>query len=211
MKYKLIKDLVDRVEEFHKENKSDSLDDFRYWLNEQAYKKDSPTKLFSQEKKQVYDLENEISKQIILLSRFSKQMIRKGLTLFPELMNEEFTYLYRLMSYPSLTKMELVSKNGHEKQTGIMIIKRLVSSSLIEEFSDEQDKRITRLKITDKGKQMFTNSVQDVTTTAKVLSAKLSKTEKNQLLALLKKLNDFHFMVYNHHKKSSIEEISELV
>ena len=40
------------------------------------------------------------------MGRFSKQMIRKGLSDFPTLANEEFTYLYRLKDEPSLTKMQ---------------------------------------------------------------------------------------------------------
>jgi hypothetical protein len=42
------------------------------------------------------------------------------------LANEEFTYLYRLMDEETLTKMQLVERNAHEKQTGIEIIKRMV-------------------------------------------------------------------------------------
>lgn len=211
MNYQLISDLIDKVAEFHQQSNSNSLEDFRHWLNEQAYQKDNPTVLLDETNQKVYNLENEIAKQVILLNRFSKQMIRRGLADFPDLLNEEFTYLYRLMAYDSLSKMELVAKNGHEKQTGMMMIKRLVHSGLLEEFADPQDKRATRLRVTPEGKKLFNESIQEVTHTARVLSATLSISEKKQLLTLLKKMNDFHFMVYHHHKKSSIREIGELI
>ncbi|WP_258931879.1 MarR family transcriptional regulator [Flavobacterium oreochromis] len=82
-------------------------------------------------------------------------MIRRGLKDFPQLANEEFTYLYRIIDESSLTKMQLIERNAHEKQTGIEIIKRLVKNDLLEEFPDDHDKRITRLRITQKGEKLF--------------------------------------------------------
>jgi DNA-binding MarR family transcriptional regulator len=145
------------IDEFQKEkNKSNAtIEEFRIWLNEKAYNAVNPTELFKKENQKVFDLENEIAKQVILLGRFTKQMIRRGLKDFPHLANEEFTYLYRLMDEETLTKMQLVERNAHEKQTGIEIIKRMVKNNLVEEFPDENDKRTTRLKLTDLGKKHF--------------------------------------------------------
>lgn len=211
MNYLLLKEIIDELEEFDQKKGSSSLEDFRFWLNEKAYQKTNPTELFKKEHQKVFDLENEIAKQVILLGRFSKQMIRRGLKDFPQLANEEFTYLYRLMDENSLTKMQLVERNAHEKQTGMEIIKRLVKNKLVEEFPDDNDKRITRVKITDFGKKIFSKSVQDVTVTSRILSAKLDENEKNDLLSLLKKLNEFHFNVYHEHKNSDIQEINDLI
>ena len=206
--------LISEVKEFEQSShykNGHSTDDFRVWMNEKAYQKENPTKLFLKHQHDVFDLENEICKQIILLGRFSKQMVRRGLNDFPMLANEEFTYLYRLMDYDSLTKMQLVEKNAHEKQTGLEIIKRLIKSGLIEEYQDVDDKRSKRVKVTVLGKDVFSKSVQDVTFTSRVLSAKLSDEEKQDLLVILKKLNDFHFTVYHDHKNESIKEINALI
>lgn len=186
-------------------------EDFRLWLNDQYYRSQSPRFISEDENKEVNDLENEIAKQVILLGRFTKQMVRRGLTGFPELCNEEFTYLYRLVDEPMLTKMQLIEKNAHEKQTGTEIIKRLVKYGLVEELSDPNDKRVKRLKITKIGRETFDKSVQNVSMTSRVLSAKLSDDEKNQLLKTLKKLNEFHFNVYFEHKDSDIEGINALI
>lgn len=206
--------LLLKVKEFEQEtpNKSMiSIDDFRLWLNEKTYQATNPTVLFQKENKIVYDIENEIAKQVILLGRFSKQMIRRGLKDFPQLSNEEFTYLYRIIDENSLTKMQLIERNAHEKQTGIEIIKRLVKNELLEEFQDEKDKRITRLNITSKGKTIFNESVSEVTKISRVLSAKLEEKEKKELLSILKKLNEFHFNVYHNHKESNIDTINDLI
>lgn len=211
MNYKLLHELIDHLEKFDQEKKTDSVEDFRIWLNEKHYESQSPKFISEQEKHQVFDLENEIAKQVILLGRFSKQMIRRGLQDFPQLANEEFTYLFRLVNEPDLTKMQLVEKNAHEKQTGMEIIKRLVKNGLVKELSDESDKRIKRLQITSDGKEMFEKSLQDVTVVSRVLSAKLSDNEKDELLRLLKKLNEFHFTIYHEHKTSDIGAINSLI
>lgn len=207
-------DLIKEVQEFEQSPsyKDDvSLDDFRTWMNEKAYQKENPTKLFQKFPHEVFDVENEICKQVILLGRFSKQMIRRGLTDFPMLANEEFTYLYRLMDYESLTKMQLIEKNAHEKQTGIEIIKRLIKSGLITEYQDEIDRRAKRLIVTNLGKEIFNQSVSNVTYIAKIVSANLSSEEKTSLLKVLKKLNEFHFTVYHEYRNVNLLELEKLM
>lgn len=206
--------LLLEVQEFENSgsSKNDStIEDFRNFLNDKYYKSQSPRFISESEHNKVNDLENEIAKQVILLSRFTKQMIRRGLQDFPELYNEEFTYLYRIKDEPLLTKMQLVEKNAHEKQTGMEIIRRLVKNNLLEEIRDSKDKRVTRLKISELGKKYFDQSVESVSITSRVLSAKLDIEEKNNLLKTLKKLNEFHFNVYHQYKDSDITEINNLI
>lgn len=186
-----------------------TVEDFRMWLNDRKYRKESPTKLFKNEEHEVSFTENEICKQVLLLGRYSKQLIRKGLGDFPELANEEFTYLYRLKDEPNLTKIQLIERNGHEKQTGTQIIKRLLEYELVEEKNDSEDKRSKRLNITEKGKDYFHRSVEKVNITSKILSGKLQEKEKSELLELLKKLNDFHATIYSQYKNFNIEELNE--
>lgn len=206
--------LLLEVQEFENSGRSkndSTIEDFRNFLNDKFYKSQSPRFISESEQKKVNDLENEIAKQVILLSRFTKQMIRRGLQYFPELYNEEFTYLYRIMDEPLLTKMQLVEKNAHEKQTGMEIIRRLVKNNLLEEIPDSKDKRVTRLKISELGRKYFDQSVESVSITSRVLSAKLDIEEKNNLLKTLKKLNEFHFNVYHQYKDSDITEINNLI
>lgn len=205
-------DLLNQVKEFeHSEacKPNSTVDDFRVWMNDKKYADESPTKLFKNENHQVSFTENEICKQVLLLGRYSKLLIRKGLGEFPELANEEFTYLYRLKDEPYLTKIQLIEKNGHEKQTGTQIIKRLLEAGFLEEKNDEDDKRSKRLNLTKKGEEIFHASVSNVNLTSKILSGKLDKDEKNELLRILKKLNEFHYHIYIDYKNSNINQISE--
>lgn len=205
-------DLLHQVKEFEHSDacKSNStVDDFRVWMNDKKYADESPTKLFKNENHQVSFTENEICKQVLLLGRYSKLLIRKGLGDFPELANEEFTYLYRLKDEPFLTKIQLIEKNGHEKQTGTQIIKRLLEAGFLEEKNDKDDKRSKRLNLTKKGEEIFHASVSNVNLISKILSGKLDKVEKNEFLRILKKINEFHYHIYVDYKNSDINQISE--
>lgn len=188
-----------------------SLDDFRLYLNQKAYEHENPRNLTEKFDLDVYDLENEIAKQVIMLGRYSKQLIRKSLESHPSLVNEDFTYLFRMMDYDSLTKMQLIEKNAHEKQTGIEIIKRLVKNGLFAESPDEHDKRSTRITVTPKGKKVFRESMQDITVVSKIMCGQLDDKEKKSLLSSLKKLNTFHHTVYCNYKNEDTSEILKLI
>ncbi|MXV37819.1 winged helix DNA-binding protein [Flavobacteriaceae bacterium Ap0902] len=212
MNYDLLHSIINSLEAFEEDSTGNvDLDDYRRWLNEKAYLKESPKKLAKKFNLEVNELENEICKQVILLSRYAKSTIKKGLEDYPELVNEDFTYLYRLMDYDSLTKMQLIDKNGQEKQTGLEIIKRLIKHGLIDEFQDPDDGRSRRLTVTKKGKKVFKESMKEVTLTSKVLGGNLTVKEKETLLNLLIKLNHFHEVVYTKHKDSTIQEIENLL
>ncbi len=203
-------DLLHQVKDFENSEACkphSTVEDFRLWLNDRKYREESPTKLFKNEEHEVSFMENEICKQVLLLGRYSKQAIRRGLKDFPELANEEFTYLYRLKDEPDLTKMQLIERNGHEKQTGTQIIKRLLESGMVAEKNDEKDKRSKRLNLTQKGEKMFHQSVNKVNITSKFLSGQLDDGEKTALLNLLKKLNEFHGHFYKEDKSSDLETL----
>lgn len=198
MELNLIIDILSELDTFKKNQPSaqTSLDDFRLYLNEKAYEKETPRNLTGKFKLEVNDLENEIAKQVIMLGRYSKHLIKKSLENHRDLVNEDFTYLFRLMDYPSLTKMQLIEKNAHEKQSGIEIIKRLVRNGLFVESPDKEDKRSTRISVTEKGKKVFQESMKDITVVSKIMCGKLDESEKEHLLISLKKLNTFHHTIY---------------
>ncbi|MGI9526049.1 MAG: MarR family winged helix-turn-helix transcriptional regulator [Weeksellaceae bacterium] len=212
MNYDLLQNIIESLKEFEQSTSVNAnLEDYRQWLNEKAYIRESPKKLADKYDLEVNELENELCKQVIMLSRYAKSTIKKGLEDYPDLVNEDFTYLYRLMDYESLTKMQLIDKNGQEKQTGLEIIKRLVKNGLVREFQDPDDGRSRRVAATAKGKKLFKTSMNEVTLTAKILGGNLSVQEKKILLKLLIKLNQFHEVIYHQHKDASIQEIEKLL
>lgn len=213
MELNLIIDIITELDHFQKlqPNSQKTLEDFRLYLNEKAYEKETPRNLNDKFDLRVNNLENEIAKQVIMLGRYSKHLIKKALENHPDLVNEDFTYLFRLMDYPSLTKMQLIEKNAHEKQSGIEIIKRLVRNGLIDENPDQDDKRSTRISVTEKGKKVFLASMKDITIVSKIMCGKLNHQEKESLLESLKKLNTFHHTIYTNLKNEEPKNILKLV
>ncbi len=213
MELNLIIDILTELDTFQKNQPSTqtSLEDFRLYLNEKAYEKETPRNLTEKFDLDVFDLENEIAKQVIMLGRYSKHLIKKSLENHPDLVNEDFTYLFRLMDYPSLTKMQLIEKNAHEKQSGIEIIKRLVRNGLFVESPDKDDKRSTRISVTAKGKKVFQESMKDITVVSKIMCGKLDESEKENLLTSLKKLNTFHHTIYTNLRNEEPIELLKIV
>jgi DNA-binding MarR family transcriptional regulator len=213
MELNLIIDILTELDTFQKTQPSTqtSLEDFRLYLNEKAYEKETPRNLTDKFDLDVFDFENEIAKQVIMLGRYSKHLIKKSLENHQDLVNEDFTYLFRLMDYPSLTKMQLIEKNAHEKQSGIEIIKRLVRNGLFVESPDKDDKRSTRISVTEKGKKVFQESMKDITVVSKIMCGRLNDSEKENLLKSLKKLNTFHHTIYTNLRDEEPGELLKMV
>lgn len=213
MELNLIIEIITELDHFQKlqPNNNATLEDFRLYLNEKAYHKENPKNLSKKFDLDVFNFENEIAKQVIMLGRYTKHLIKKGLENHNDLVNEDFTYLFRLMDYPSLTKMQLIEKNAHEKQSGIEIIKRLVRNELIVESPDPDDKRSTRISVSEKGKAVFVESMKDITIVSKIMCGKLTFAEKENLLEYLKKLNTFHQTIYTNMKNDEPVKILKLV
>lgn len=213
MELNLIIDILSELDSLQKKQPGTqvTMEDFRLYLNEKAYEQENPRNLTEKYDLEVFDLENEIAKQVIMLGRYSKHLIKKSLEKHPDLVNEDFTYLFRLMDYPSLTKMQLIEKNAHEKQTGIEIIKRLVRNGLLSESPDKEDKRSTRISVTDKGRKVFDESMKDITVVSKIMCGQLDQAEKESLLDSLKKLNTFHHTVYTNLRNEEPKKILKMV
>lgn len=190
-------------------NKKSSVSDFAAWVNEQTYQKEKAENTPLTENIGNYALEVEISTLVICLNRYSRLLIKKGLIKFPQLVSEDFTYLYTLMDVESMTKIQLIEKNVHEKPTGLEVIKRLLKHGLVDERNDEIDKRSKRVFLTDKGKALFFATIEQMNKVALIVSGNLTHNEKKQLHTLLKKLEDFHNPIYLSHKEISIDQLVE--
>lgn len=214
MNLDLLIEVLKEVNEFELSSSYKSnctVEDFRIYLNEKAYQNDTPQELNHKLGIDIFKIENEIAKETFLLSRYAKILVKKAMENHPDLVSEDFTYLFRMMNYESLTKSQLIEKNAHEKQTGIEIIKRLVKNGLLEEFPDENDKRSVRIKVSEKGKKVFFESMNDVSSVSKIMCAKLTDEEKQNLLSYLKKLNTFHHNVYLNFRNEDLGEIKKLL
>ena len=212
MNFELLTNIIEAFKQHQlSENSSDknSLTDFAKWINNQEEIKSEVELVLPTAHISNYQIEVEISTMVISLNRYSRLLIKKGLIGFPELVSEDFTYLYTLMDVESMTKIKLIEKNVHEKPTGLEVIKRLLKHGLVAEKNDEHDKRSKQVFLTDKGRALFFATIEQMNKIAKVVSGDLSQNEKKQLHRLLKKLANFHNPIYLSNKEVSIDELVE--
>ena len=105
---------------------------------------------------------------------------------------EGFSFIYHLSLGDSYRKMELIKMHLIEPPSGIEILKRLLKKQFIEEFDDPDDKRATRVRITERGKkeiQVVLPKMQEVFSS---MTADMSLNEKLHVVSFLKHMNDYH-------------------
>jgi DNA-binding MarR family transcriptional regulator len=153
------------------------------------------------------NIDVEISKGVVLLYRYARTWIKKGMDHHPELINEDFTYLYSLIREGNMTKTQLIAHNLHEKSSGMEIIKRLLALKIIEEKTNENDRRSKELFVTDKGNKLFQDSWKTTQNIARLITGNLDNKEKEQLVKILNKLHEFHNPLFLDRDKNDISTL----
>jgi MarR family transcriptional regulator, lower aerobic nicotinate degradation pathway regulator len=217
MNYDLLKEIVINLERFEQESepKKGSLKDFGLWLSEQQnadYQSNNGvmevSNLVPEDIKLTADQpEVVIGKLLTFLSRYLKIYFKKGLEGSLLTTGDDFSYLATLLNKGSLTKTELILLSAHEKSSGMEVIKRLLNNELIEQTDDEKDKRSKRITLSQKGMGVLMQSFEAMEKVGKIASGDLTNQEKNQLVYLLKKLDNFHNDIYLNHREKGLDEI----
>jgi MarR family transcriptional regulator, lower aerobic nicotinate degradation pathway regulator len=213
MDYDLLIDLVQALKNYQltsTEAAKANLESFSNWLAKTVKKEPvqvEPNPFTTSEN----EINVEIARLVIGMSRYAKALIKKAIVDYDELIGEDFTYLYSLIDVESLTKTELIEKNVHEKATGLEIIKRLINHQLIEEKQDVTDKRSKRVWLTEKGRQLCFKSFEQLNKVSAIVTGNLLQDEKLTLLHVLQKLRDFHDPIFLHEKDKSLEELLKKV
>lgn len=149
----------------------------------------------------------DISILIVLLFRYAKGYIRKAMKNSEIKTADEFSFLITLLTYESLTKIELINTQIMEKTSGMEIINRLINTGFIEQSRDENDKRSMRIKITPKGKSEIINVLPQMQTVSKIVVGNLNEDEKNYLNYLLTKLDHYHNNIFQNKRDCELNEI----
>lgn len=155
--------------------------------------------------------ESDVAVLLSFLSKYLKAYTKKALEASKISTPEEFGSLVTLMRYESLTKTELILKQAIEKPSGVEIIKRLIKMELIYEFPDETDRRSVRVATTEAGKATIRAVLPKMLEVSTLVKGNLSSSELRTLIYILKKLDDFHFNIFDNglQKSLSISEIIE--
>jgi len=154
-----------------------------------------------------YQLDNNIGRLFVYMSRYAKSYIKKTLEGTPLQTGEDFTALAILLTHEHLSKTELISYNLQEKTSGMEVIRRLVAAGLVRQWDNVEDKRGKHIGITGEGRKLLYRVFVEMGHVSKMITGNLTEAEKMQLLYLLQKLENFHF---EHHEKKTILSKADL-
>ncbi len=212
-RYKLIKILIDKIEEFEKKDSSDDIKKFYSFLNGELYPR-SEKKI-----KNHYDFSNgqsieikdyaevEFATLLVSLNRFAKHYTKKALEELSFRSIDEFGLLALLMKEKNMLKSELIHENLIEISSGSEMLKRLIKSGLIKEYPDSKDKRAKRISLTEKGIKEILAAFSRMQQVANIISACLSDEEIQSSLKVFNKLSQFHLKIREADKNATLDEL----
>jgi DNA-binding MarR family transcriptional regulator len=214
-KSEILTTLITRFFSFDDEmgkNEEYSIDEFIGYLNAKSGSQELTMREISGENKGWFKDEyrnttSDISILIVLMNHYAKWYIKKVLRESHLQTPDEFSFLITLMTYDSLSKSELITKQVMEKTSGSEVIRRLIKRGLIVESSDENDKRSVRVSITQSGREEILRILPLMSKVTKIVVGNLSSEEINTLSYLLKKLDYFHNGIYLNKRDQSLSEI----
>jgi DNA-binding MarR family transcriptional regulator len=189
-----------------------TLEDFIGYMNSQSSgSKSTIRKIGGDEEKWIEEKHvtqnSDIAVLLVLMSRYAKVYFKKAIKNSLIQTQDEFSFLITLMTFESLTKTELITKQIMEKTSGTEVIKRLLAQNLLKEFADPVDKRSVRVAVTDKGRNEIFKILPDMGLASKVVVGNLNETETNTLAYLLKKLDHFHNDIYLNKRNSDLKDL----
>jgi len=214
-KSEILTTLIDRFFSFDAEkgNKDDySMDEFIGYLNSKSDAKGLEIrKISGEEYKWIKDESRstsiDISILIVMMYHYAKGYIKKALKESCLQTPDEFSFLITLMTYKSMSKSELITKQVMEKTSGSEVIRRLIKRGLIVESADEKDKRSIRVSITKTGREEILKTLPLMGDVSEIVVGNLSAEEINTLSYLLKKLDYFHNDIYINKREHPLNDI----
>jgi len=215
MNFKTIKDVIKLLEEFDSENTkkiySDDLTGFKSWIyNKEVIRRKSVNDEPDWEgKENGRSPESVISTLLVHMNRYAKTYSKSAIAGSGFNTQEEFIYLINLKAFGSMTKMELIKKNIHDKSAGILIINRLIKQGWVEQTDSKTDKRTKVLNITKSGLEALEKQMDKIRTASSIVTGNLNYTEKMELIKILDKLDQFHNSIFsrNIHNQQLLETV----
>jgi DNA-binding MarR family transcriptional regulator len=189
-----------------------SLDEFIGYLNAKSGSQELAMREISGKNKgwfkdEYHNTTSDISILIVLMNHYAKWYIKKVLRESHLQTPDEFSFLITLMTYDSLSKSELITKQVMEKTSGSEVIRRLIKRRLIVESADENDKRSVRVSITKTGREEILRILPLMSKVTKIVVGNLNTAEINTLSYLLKKLDYFHNDIYLNKRGQTLSDI----
>jgi len=202
MKYDILKDVVNLLEEFETENSVEStyghnIEGFKRWIATNFRDETENVEPNWEGKENGRSAESVINTLIVHMNRYAKSYSKAAIFGSDFSTQEDFIYLINLKAFGEMTKMDLIKKNVHEKSAGMQIINRLIAQAWVDQTDSKKDKRSKVLKISNKGVDILESQMDKIREATEIVTGDLTRKEKMELIRLLNKLNDFHLPIYD--------------
>lgn len=202
MKYDILKNVVNLLEEFEAENflgntYPNDIEGFKRWVVVNYKSGEINNEPNWEGKEKGRSAESVINTLIVHLNRYAKSYSKSAIFGSDLSNQEDFIYLINLKAFGEMTKMDLIKKNVHEKPAGMQVINRLIAQGWVTQTDSEIDKRSKVLNISNTGLEVLENQMGKIRKATEIITGDLTHNEKMELIRLLNKLNDFHQPIYD--------------
>jgi DNA-binding MarR family transcriptional regulator len=216
--YEKIKEIITQWELFEQSNTEPELKQFALWLYQQESEhelaQETINSRFRQEIRRTaiptqrsLSIEEKMATLINRLSRFLRMYAKKALAGLAVSSLDEYLFLLTTARIENPSKTELIQNALLEVTTGSDIIKRMINADLFEEFPDQQDKRLKRVCLTSKGKEVLQEATLRMNQVVSLTNANTSESHQQQLLAMLAYLDHFHTQIYQQENETQLETL----
>lgn len=215
MHYNIIKDVIQLLDQFETDNKtqhySKDIGGFKTWIYDQKKQQqdiveDEP---YWEGKEHGRSPESVISTLLVHMNRYAKTYSKSAIADSDFATQEDFIYLINLKAFGAMTKMELIKKNIQDKPVGMLIINRLISQGWVEQKDSDADKRTKMITITAEGLAALTQQMDKIRSATHIVAGDLDYSEKMSLIRILDKLDKFHHPIFSRNidSKNLIDEV----
>lgn len=200
MNYQLLKEVLDLVEEFEHQNSKNTynndVEGFKQWIAVTNTPDVDQLPIKWEGKDKGRSAESIISTLLVHMNRFAKNYSKAAMKHSEFSTQDEFIYLINLRAFGEMTKMDLIKKNRHDKPAGMQIINRLIHQGWVVQTDSEKDRRSKLISITTRGIETLEANMDKIRQATAIICGNLNNNEKNQLIYLLQKLENFHVSIY---------------
>lgn len=206
--------LLQRYQDFLKKNPNATMSEFGKSLIEDEKNQNNGDDLEKMSKKMPFPFPAKSPDEYIgwvwgRMMSFTQIWEKKAFTNQPIHNLTEFGVALFVLSHEGCSKSEVANHSLQEKTTIFETIKRLVKNGILEEKSNETDKRSKHLKITEKGKIASFSVMNRANEVSQHLVGNLSKPEKIKLFDSLIKLDTYHQHCYQKYKNEDWEKLKK--
>ena len=120
---------------------------------------------------------------------------------------EEFGILVIIFNKKNPIKSEVIYDNLLELSSGTNMLIRLKKKGLISEYSDIEDKRVKRIKITQKGEETLRKAKVLLLLVEKMMVNRLSDDDKQLCIQMLSPINARFSDIYLRQKSKTFEQV----